>query len=404
MTEKMRVAMVVIVAALGYFVDVYDLILFSVVRVASLKDLGLEGDDLLNTGVMLLNTQMLGMLTGGVLWGIWGDKRGRVSVLFGSILLYSVANIANGMVETIEAYAVWRFLAGVGLAGELGAGITLVSEIMQQSKRGYGTTIVASFGVSGALLAAIIGHEFHWRVSFYVGGAMGLVLLLLRVSVHESGMFKSVTTREVSRGNLAMLFNSRKRLLRYLACIMSGLPIWYAIGIIMTFSPEIGKALGMSELPASGDAIFYSYCGLVLGDLGSGLLSQYLKSRRSALLIFILLSAISSVIILNAHGASLTYFYGLCTLLGFAVGYWAVFVTTASEQFGTNLRATVTTSVPNFVRGAVVPITLLFKYWIPSVGILTSALYVGIIVVALALLSLYILEESFHKELDFVEH
>lgn len=405
MNAKHGVKASVIVAALGYFVDVYDLILFSVVRTASLHDLGLEGDALLTQGVFLLNMQMAGMLTGGILWGIWGDKRGRVSVLFGSILLYSIANICNGLVQSVDTYAYLRFIAGVGLAGEIGAGITLVSEIMDKESRGYGTTIVAAVGVLGAVMAALVGDPevLHWRTAYFLGGAMGLVLLVMRVIVYESGLYERVDHNQVSCGRFLDLFRTKERAIRYLSCILSGLPIWFAIGILVTFSPELAKALGIVEPVSAGNAVFYTYCGLVVGDVASGLLSQYLGSRKKVIALFLALTACSTFAYLNLYGSTPTTLYILCLPLGFSVGYWAVFVTTAAEQFGTNLRATVTTTVPNFVRGSTVPITLLFNYLKPSAGIIGSAFYVGTICFLLALLALFQLKESFMRDLDFVE-
>ena len=393
----------VIVAALGYFVDVYDLILFSIVRVASLKSLGVPEENLLSVGVFLLNCQMAGMLAGGLLWGVMGDKKGRLSVLFGSIFLYSAANIANGFVESIPVYAVLRFVAGVGLAGELGAGITLVSEMMPKETRGYATTIVATVGVAGAIAASMVGDMFDWRTAYFVGGGMGIALLILRVMVHESGLFDALKRRETKRGDLILLLKNRKRFLRYLCCIFVGLPTWYAVGILMTFAPEIGKALDVSPAPSAGDSIFYCYLGLVAGDFGSGILSQFLRSRKKVLGLFIFLSAVTSLVILNAHGVTTSQFYIFSFLLGIAVGYWAVFVTTSAEQFGTNLRATVATTAPNFVRGSVVLVTSLFKSLTPSVGIIHSAMLAGALCVSLAFLSLLGMSESFSNDLDFLE-
>jgi len=393
----------ILVAALGYFVDVYDLILFSVVRVASLKALGVAEDALLSAGVFLLNVQMAGMLLGGILWGIWGDKKGRISVLFGSIFLYSFANIANGFVDSIEAYAVCRFLAGLGLAGELGAGITLVTESMPKEIRGYGTTIVATVGVAGAVVAGLVGDIFDWRISYFIGGGLGFLLLILRIAVHESGLFEEMCKSSVRKGDLLLLLRSKTRFVRYLECILIGLPIWYVVGILITFCPEIGTALGMTEAPATGKAVLYCYIGLVLGDLCSGLVSQALKSRKKAIGLFILLTAVFSEMFLSLNGATPDRLYLMAIPLGFAVGYWAVFVTSAAEQFGTNLRATVATSAPNFVRGAVIPMTMMFEFLKTPLGITQSAFVVGVFVIFVSLVSLIGLEETFSKDLDYFE-
>ena len=397
------VVLTILVAALGYFVDIYDLILFSIVRGKSLLGLGVGADQVLDTGVLLLNMQMIGMLLGGLLWGILGDKRGRLSVLFGSIFLYSVANVANGLVTSVPQYAVTRFVAGVGLAGELGAGITLVSEVMSREARGYGTTVVASVGILGAVVAALVGDRFSWQVAYFVGGALGLGLLLLRVGLMESGMFEETRQCEIERGNFFMLFRSAARARRYLAVVFVAVPIWYVIGILVTFSPEIARALGTAPLPRAGRAVMVTYIGLSVGDFASGGLSQVLRSRKRVVGIFMALTVAAVAAYFLVGGASLTAFYACCFGLGLGAGYWAVFVTVASEQFGTNIRATATTTAPNFVRGGVVPLTLSFQALKGPLGVTGSAIAVGLVTLALALVSLSALEETFGKDLDFVE-
>lgn len=393
----------VLVAALGYFVDIYDLLLFSIVRVPSLKSLGVQGDQLLVAGERLLNMQMTGMLIGGLLWGVLGDRRGRLSVLFGSIFMYSAANIANAWVQSVEVYAWLRFIAGVGLAGELGAGITLVSEIMPKETRGYGTTIVAATGILGAVVAALVGDAFDWRVSYIVGGVMGFALLALRIGVYESGMFESVRQVGTSRGNVLQLFNRWDRARKYLAVILIGVPIWYVIGILITFSPEIGRAVGMVEAPSAGRAVMFAYLGLAGGDFASGFLSQFIGSRRRVVLLFQLMTAAFVAVYFLFAPFSLTAFYALCVALGFSVGYWAVFVTVASEQFGTNIRATATTTVPNVVRGSVVLLTSSVGWLRPQVGVVSSALIVGIAALAISFVASWGLEETFGKDLDYIE-
>jgi MFS family permease len=402
-SDKRNVSLIILVAALGYFVDIYDLILFSVVRIKSLKELGVAEDDLLSIGADIINSQMLGMLVGGILWGVLGDKKGRLSVLFGSIIVYSLANIANGFVTNVTAYTIIRFIAGVGLAGELGAGITLVSESMPKEKRGYGTMIVAGVGLFGAVAAALIGGHYAWQTSYFIGGGMGLLLLFLRVGLVESGMFKEAKGSNVQRGNIFMLFNNAKRFKKYLACILIGLPLWFVVGVLITFSPEFGKALGATDVLDAGKGIMYCYIGIAVGDIVAGVLAQVLRSRKMVMLIFLLLSAVSILIFLNAQGLNAEKFIWLSLLLGFASGYWATFVTIASEQFGTNLRATVTTTVPNFVRGSVVAVTLSFQFLKTEVGILQSAMIVGFACVVISLIALNQLKETFHKDLDYIE-
>jgi MFS transporter, putative metabolite:H+ symporter len=394
----------VIVAALGYFVDIYDLVLFSIVRVPSLKSFGLEGKELIDYGVYLLNMQMIGMLLGGILWGWLGDVKGRLKIMFGSILLYSVANIANGFVSSLDMYAVLRLVAGIGLAGELGAGITLVSEVLHTKVRGYGTMLVASIGVSGAILANFIANTYEWHNAFFIGGGLGILLLLARVKVAESGMFRQMEdTKAVSRGNLLALFTERSRFFRYINSIVIGVPIWFVVGILITFSPEFATALGIKGAVSAGNAVMFCYLGLVFGDLSSGLISQLLRSRRKVIFLFMLLTTGSVALYFLQGARSSGFFYGVCCLLGFSSGYWAIFVTVAAEQFGTNLRATVATTVPNFVRGMVVPITMLFQLFRGALGLENGAIAVGAICMICAMFSLRALEETFHKDLDYFE-
>ena len=395
--------MTVLVAALGYFVDIYDLVLFSIVRVESLLGIGIPSDRVLDAGVLLLNMQMGGMLVGGVIWGILGDRRGRLSVLFGSIAMYSVANVANGFVQSLPVYAALRLFAGIGLAGELGAGITLVSEVMGRETRGYGTAVVAAVGILGAVVAALVGDFFPWRTAYFVGGGLGLGLLLLRVGRCASGLFYKVRHTAARRGDFLSLLRRRDRAIKYLSIILIGVPIWYVVGILVTFSPEIGKAMGMVEAPQAGRAIMVTYIGLAVGDLASGFSSQLLKSRKRVVLIFLVLTAAGVTAYFTVAASSLATFYAVCGALGFATGYWAVFVTMASEQFGTNIRATATTTAPNFVRGAVVPLTSLFQLGKAWLGVVGSALAVGVATLVVAWLALRSLHETYGRDLDYVE-
>jgi MFS family permease len=397
------VVMAVLVAALGYFVDIYDLLLFSIVRIPSLKDLGIGESEVKNIGLHLLNVQMIGMLLGGIFWGVLGDKRGRLSVLLGSILMYSLANIANGFVQTVQQYEILRFIAGVGLAGELGAGITLVSEIMGKHERGYGAMIVAGVGVLGAVLAAFIAEHYHWRTAYFLGGGLGLALLCLRVGVLESGMFQRLEAT-ASRGNFLMLFRSPARLGRYLACILVGLPTWFVVGVLITLSPEFGRELGVSGVKA-GSAIMATYSGIAVGDFISGWLSQVLRSRRKVIALFLALTAILILVWARSFGVSLRGFYVLCFALGVAVGYWALFVINSAEQFGTNIRATVTTTTPNFVRGAVplLSTSFLFLSAKDRFSMLGAAQILGLTTVLIAACALMMLRETYGKELDYIE-
>jgi MFS transporter, putative metabolite:H+ symporter len=393
----------VLVASLGYFVDIYDLILFGIVRVPSLTSLGVAQNKLIDVGILLLNLQMAGMLIGGIIWGILGDKKGRISVLFASIFLYSLANIGNAFVTSINAYGALRFVAGLGLAGELGAAVTLVSELLPKEQRGYGTSIIAGIGVSGAIFAAIIGENFTWQTAYIMGGVLGFLLLILRLKMFESGIYKSIAEKKISKGNFLKLFTDSKRFIKYLNCILIGMPIWFVVGVLITFSPEFGRVLEVTGPVTAGNAILFTYAGLIFGDFISGFLSQWVKSRKRILTVFISLTFILVPVYLFVRGLSPVQFYGLCVLLGFAIGYWAIFVTVAAENFGTNLRATVATTVPNFIRGSVIPITLGFEYFKNSVGIIYSALIVAVITVIIALISLNNLQETYGKDLDYIE-
>lgn len=393
----------VLVAALGYMVDMYDLFLFSIIRVPSLKSLNLSDESILKDGLMLLNLQMAGMLIGGIVWGIMGDRKGRLSVLFGSILIYSLANIGNGLVTSVGAYAVLRFIAGFGLAGELGAGITLVSEILPAKIRGYGATLVATMGVMGALLAYLVSYFFDWRISFFIGGGLGLLLMVLRIRVFESGIFVKLKEQKIKRGNVFMLLNNRKRLLKYINGIIIGMPIWFVVGILITFSPEFGIALGLNEPINAGKAVMLAFAAQVAGNLASGFLSQYLQSRKKAILVFMLISVSLVVIYLVAPFHTATWFYIICACLGFSSGYWTLFITVAAELFGSNLRATVATTIPNFVRATVIPLTAFFLLLKDHTTIIYSALIVGLVAYALAIVSLFFLEETFKKDMNYTE-
>lgn len=404
-----------IVAALGYFVDIYDLVLFSVERVDSLRDL--LGQDISDTvlekeGKFLLNMQMGGMLVGGIIWGILGDKKGRISVLFGSILMYSIANILNGFITNIDQYAALRFISGFGLAGELGVGITLVSETLSTKSRGYGATFVATIGVFGAVVAGFTSElienhlqiEESWRYSFFIGGGLGMLLLLMRIGVYESGMFTSMLKNKVQRGNFWALFTIPKHRKKFIGIVLATIPVWYVMGILITFSPELLRKMGATFEANAGKAIAFAYIGITIGDLASGLLSQYLQSRKKAMMSFIIMLVLATALFLSTAHLNETWFYIISLIIGFWTGYWAVFITTASELFGTNIRATATTSAPNFVRGSVILLTFLntvFKNWTGS--LLTSAVILGALVFAAAIYSVRSLPETFHKDLDYVE-
>lgn len=336
----------VLVAALGYFVDIYDLLLFGIVRIPSLTEMGLNEEQLSRVGTAILNWQMTGLLLGGILWGVLGDKKGRLSVLFGSIATYSLANIFCGLVKDPDTYKLLRFIAGIGLAGELGAGITLVSEVLPKRLRAIGTSLVAGVGLCGAVVAYFTVEFFNWRTAYFIGGGMGISLLILRLGVFESGMFKNIAHSGVSKGNFFAFFTNRRRFLLYVKCIGIGVPTWFVIGILSTFSNEFGKALGIAEPIKPGLTIMWCYVGLAIGDLCSGFISHWLQSRKKAVALLMVITLAGSFFYLFGGVTSASWLYALCLAMGFGIGYWAMFVTIAAEQFGTNLRATAATTVP----------------------------------------------------------
>ena len=409
MTEKKYgvLSLPVIVAALGYFVDIYDLLLFTIVKKPSMLGVGSTDATMLVDSTRVINWQMTGLLLGGIIWGMLADKKGRLSVLFGSIILYSIANFATGFVQTVDQYAACRFVGGLGLAGELGAGITLVSELLPKNKRGIGTSLVAGIGLSGAV-AAYFTYRFtdDWRLCYKIGGGLGIALLLLRVSVAESGMFKEAKEQKVVRGNFFMLINNGKRLKKYIFAILIGLPTWYVIGILVNQSDRFGNTMFGSTTIDSGRSIMFAYAAIAIGDMLVGLVSQYFKSRKKALLIYYMLTIVGLILFFSGYNRSDSTMYAICTLLGFSTGFWAIFVTMGAEQFGTNLRGTAATTIPNMVRGALPLINMMFldlfqKSW--GWSLVYSGIITGIVVMTITLIAYYFTEETFHKDLIYVE-
>jgi MFS family permease len=399
----------VIVAALGYFVDIYDLLLFTIVREPSIKALGVENTAaaMIAASTKIINWQMVGLLLGGIIWGVMGDRKGRLSVLFGSIVLYSIANFVTAYVQNLDQYAYARFAAGIGLAGELGAGITLVSELLPKSKRGIGTSLVAGIGLFGAVFAYFtFQYTLDWRLCYKIGGGLGVVLLLLRISVAESGMFKQLRTQKVQRGNFFMFFTNATRFRKYILAILIGLPTWYVIGILVNLSNQFANKLYGPNNIDSGRAIMFAYAAIAIGDILIGLISQYFKSRKKALYLFYGLTIISGIFFFSAWNNNDTTMYLICTVMGFSTGFWAIFVTMGAEQFGTNLRATAATTIPNMVRGALPLINMMFKGLFQDKwgwSLVQSGIYTGIIVMVITLIAAYFTEETFHKDLNYIE-
>jgi len=397
----------VIVGALGYFVDIYDLLLFTIVREPSLRSIHITDAEMITASTRIINFQMIGLLIGGIIWGVLGDKKGRLSVLFGSIILYSIANFVTAYVQNVDQYAWARFTTGIGLAGELGAGITLVSELLPKEKRGIGTSMVAGIGLSGAVVAYFTYYfSSDWRLCYKIGAILGILLLFLRISVVESGMFKSVRHQNISRGNFFMFFTNARRFRKYILAILIGLPTWYVIGILVNLSNRFAGELYREKTLDSGRAIMFAYAAISLGDIFVGFLCQWLKSRKKALYIYYFLATVSGILFFSPWNSNNTNMYIACALLGFSTGFWAIFVTMGAEQFGTNLRATAATTIPNMVRGSLPLINLMFvnlfqKTW--GWGLVKSGIYSGIIVMIVTLVAAYFTEETFHKDLNYIE-
>jgi MFS transporter, putative metabolite:H+ symporter len=392
-----------LVCALGYFVDIYDLVLFGIVRIPSLRSLGIPEEELLSVGVYLINCQMAGLLLGGIVWGILGDKRGRVSILLGSILLYSLANIANAFVANIEVYALLRLLAGVGLAGEVGAAITLISESMKPQQRGMGTAVLTSFGVLGAMVAGLVGDFFSWQVAYFLGGILGILLLLLRMAVKESVLFAEMKETDAKRGDLRILWSNRSEAAKYVFCVLMGIPIWFVVGILITFSPEIAKSLQVVGDVAVSRSIMFCYFGLCFGDFFSGIVSQILKSRKKSIFIYLVLMFLLVCFYCFFRAASSAQFYVICMCLGFFTGYWATFITLVAESFGTNIRATAVTTISNFVRGAVIPLTLMLQLLSNYLSLSFCVFFMGLCVFSMSLFALRKTNETFGKNLDYIQ-
>lgn len=397
----------VVVAALGYFVDIYDLLLFTIVKKSSMLGVGATDATLLVDSTKVINWQMLGLLLGGILWGILGDKKGRLSVLFGSIILYSTANFITGYIHTVDQYAICRFVAGVGLAGELGAGITLVSELLPKNKRGVGTSLVAGIGLFGAV-AAYFTYKYtnDWRLCYKIGGGLGILLLFLRIKVAESGMFEHAKKTDAVFGDFRMFFTDIDRFKKYMLAIMIGLPTWYVIGIVVNQSDKFGKELFGSTTIDSGRSIMFAYAGIATGDIAIGLISQWFQSRKKALLLFYCMTIISLIFFFSQFNNSDATMYAISAALGFSTGFWAIFVTMGAEQFGTNLRSTAATTIPNMVRGALPLINMMFldlfqKSWgwpLVQAGIVT-----GVVTIVITLIAFYFTEETFQKDLNYLE-
>jgi MFS family permease len=398
----------VFVAALGYFVDVYDLLLFTIVRQTSVMSIGSTAETIIVDSAHIINWQMSGLLIGGILWGVLGDKKGRLKVLFGSILLYSVANILTSFVQNVDQYAYCRFIGGIGLAGELGAGITLVSEMLPKHKRGIGTSMVAGIGLFGAVFAYFtFKYTNDWRLCYQIGGVLGFFLLILRVKVAESFMFESVKLSKFEKGNFFMFFQNKKRFVKYITAILIGLPTWFVIGVLINYSNKFASSLYGINLIDSGRSIMLAYIGIASGDLLIGYVSQYFKSRKKALMLFYILSIIGMILFFSPFNNNDSRMYLICAFLGFSTGYWAIFNQMAAEQFGTNLRATAATTIPNMVRGALPLINFLFLDILQKKlgwDIVQSGMLTGAIVMVITLIAYFFTEETYHKDLDYMEH
>lgn len=402
LTQAKILSLPVILAALGYFVDVMDVWIFAANRVASLKDLGVPAEYILDVGVYLLNMQMGGMFLGGLLFGVMGDKFGRTRVMFASILAYSIGTLANAFVQDIHTYAALRFISGVGLAGELGLAITLINEILPKEKRGYGAGIIAGFGIMGGVVAALMAHVIDWRVSYAIGGIAGLILLAFRMKVHESALFSTVPDG-TRRGSLWMLFSHRERAMKFIRWVCLTLPIWFIAGIMITFGPEIVKMKYGIDITAAA-LIIVCTTAIAMGDFISAWISQIVKNRRVVIVFFMFTSLLAFLLFIETRLTlnEIEIFF-LYILMSLGVGCWILCVTAASESFGTNLRATVTTAVPNFSRGSAVLTTLSIAGLKNYMSLIEAVLWVGLVVFSLAFWAILSAPETFGKPLDYLE-
>lgn len=402
--HKKSLYFAILVAALGYFVDVYDIILFSAVRIPSLRSIGIPEEALTTIGLKLINIQLVGMLLGGLTWGILGDKKGRLSMLFGSIFLYSSATLANAFVTNLETYAILRFIAGFGLAGELGGGITLVNELMSKEKRGLGTMIVVTSGIFGGIAGGLIGNYLPWQTAYILGGLGGFVLLFLRMSVTESRLFNQIHLQtQIKKGDLLLFLRNPVLLIKLLKCLAVGAPFWVFIGLFMAFAPELGEALHVTGPVTAAWAILYFNIGLGLGDLSSSLLSQIMGSRKKAIMLYLFLTFAATCCFLSLQAPTAALFYFFCAIIGLSSGSWVLFIMITAEQFGTNLRATVSAATPNFVRGMGIPFSLILAVLKPHTGILWGLGIISLSCIAIAFLSICSLKETFATDLDFIE-
>lgn len=398
----------VVVGALGFFVDVYDLLLFNIVRRSSFNDLGVSGEAMKTLGERIISWQMLGLTVGGIAWGMLGDKKGRKSVLFGSILLYSLATIANGFVTSVEQYTWLRFIAGLGLAGELGASITLTCELLPKEKRGIASAFIATCGIFGTTAAYYVHllSDENWRLCYFIGGGMGIALLFLRVGVLDSRMYNLTKDKHVPMGNFFMLLNNRERFLRYLRCILIGVPVWYVIGVLITFSDEFAKSFGIEGFDQP-KALMLQYLALAAGDMIAGFVSNWIKSRKKTLYIYyaIIVVFMCAFFFLKGGGSAINM-YLICMGLGFGSGLSVLYITMSAEQFGTNLRATAAISIPNLVRGFLPVILLVFQVLRHETVLndyVTAAWVTGTLFIAIGIVSVVYSKESFGKDLNYLE-
>lgn len=391
----------VIVTALGYFIDLFDYYVFLVTRQKVLTDFGFSGSQLMETGLYMVNLQFAGLLVGGVIFGVLGDKIGRKQSLLGSILLYSIATLASGMTHNIDVFAALRFIAGIGIAGEVGVGVTMVSETMDKNRRGLGVTAFIGVGLLGVVAAALMSELLHWRTCYIIGGLAGLLLLVTRIWVMEPQMFTDLN-KSVKRGSFRVLFASPDGVRRYVLCILLAVPVFFGVSIIATLSPELSIALGASPPASVSTTMIIAYTMMVIGEIVIGLLSQRLKSRKKVIALFLVLMAITLGVGFHNGALDATGYYILAGVVGFFMGYWVNFIALSAEQFGTNVRSLAANTIPNFTRGTTIAINMAFLA-LKDDGVVYAASIVGFTVIVIALLALWKLPETFGKDLDYTE-
>jgi MFS transporter, putative metabolite:H+ symporter len=381
----------------GYFIDIFDLVLFSTLRISSFEELKIT--DPTYWTVVFFNLQMTGILVGGIFWGKMADIKGRSWSFMGTILVFSIANIINGLTSSLTVYGICRFIAGFGLAGEMGSGIALICEKVPDEKRSLYLGFVSSLGCIGAVLSGWLGDIVYWRYLFIGSGFAGILLTLLRKNLLEPDLFRKTATLNIPRGQWKTLFQSPPDLIRFILLIFLGIPMWYIIGILWSFSTEMTSTIGLNIF-TSGQAILWGYVGVWMGDMLMPFVSQFLKSRIFTIQICLIMMLLGVIYLFQFQPHSLLSFQLTHIFLGFTIGYWAVYATLCGESFGTNIRALTSTSLPSLIRFSSIPMMIIYQYGRDE-NELNIALGMGLTVLCISMITTYFIKDTFQKDIDF---